>query len=421
MRAILTPAALSGVFAAPPSKSAAHRAFVCAALAEGKSTVRNVALSVDIAATMDALRTLGAVIEPLGDAAFSVTGIVQPPKQASIDCAESGSTLRFLIPVAAALGVAATFTGRGALPARPISPLYEQMLEHGCAFEYAGTMPFSVSGRLTGGRFTLAGNISSQFISGLLFALPLLEQDSEIRLTSPLESRPYVDMTLAMLRRFGIEIQESGQGFFIKGLQRCRPADVTVEGDYSSAAFFLCAGAMAGGGITCTGLDRHSLQGDRAVLDLLSQMGANVAWSENAVTVTRGDLRGIEIDARQIPDLIPVMCAAASVCAGETHVTHAARLRIKESDRIDATASALGSLGADIATLPEGMIVTGKERLIGGSADGFNDHRIVMSAAIASCVCEGEVEITGAHAHTKSYPDFFEVFTALGGQVRLLP
>lgn len=216
MNAVIGPAPLSGSFTAPPSKSAAHRAIICAALARGKSVIRNTAMSEDTAATIGAVKALGARVEA-GDGSIEVTGIGEPPQSALIDCFESGSTLRFLLPVAAALGVSAAFTGRGGLPSRPISPLYEQMLLHGCSFDYSGTMPFSISGGLTPGTYSLAGNVSSQFISGLLFALPLLPADSEIRLTSGLESRPYVDMTVAMLGRFGISVTQSAEGFLISG------------------------------------------------------------------------------------------------------------------------------------------------------------------------------------------------------------
>jgi 3-phosphoshikimate 1-carboxyvinyltransferase len=272
---------------------------------------------------------------------------------------------------------------------------------------------------LKSGEYTLPGNISSQFISGLLFSLPLLEGDSLIRVTGILESRPYVDMTLEALGIFNIKIEEAGQPltFRVPGSQMyCSPGTVHAEGDWSNAAFWLSAGAIGAGSISCTGLKADSRQGDRAITGLLERFGAHVSYDRDSVTVSPGALRGIEIDAGDTPDLVPVLAAAASVAEGETVIRNAGRLRIKESDRLRTVAISLSNLGADVAETEDGLVIHGKRTLPGGETESFGDHRIAMTAAVLSAACTGPVVITNAEAVRKSYPGFFEDFnTALGG------
>jgi len=329
----------------------------------------------------------------------------------------------------------AKFIGTGELPNRPLSPLKEQLEEHGCVFTTERNEEIcTVTGKLTGGKFTLPGNVSSQFITGLLFALPLLDESSEILLSSPLQSAGYVTMTLTVLEMFGIKIDilfdensedRAYSAFRIKGKQKyiC-PEDVTIEGDWSNAAFWLAAGVISSSAdssadcaITCSGLNLISEQGDRKIISVLKAFGGQISKCGDSVTASQGELRGIEIDAANIPDLIPVLEVVASVSAGITTVINAERLRIKESDRLHAIYDCLTRLGADIEELSGGLIIKGKEKLSGGTVSGFNDHRMVMSTAVASICCENPVIIEGAEAVKKSYPHFFDDFKKLGGDV----
>jgi len=369
----------------------------------------------DIDATAACLTALGAEVSYNWGEGFSVKPL-KPRGQAILDCGESGSTLRFMLPICCALGVSAEFHMRGRLPSRPMSPLLEELTAHGCTFDGVGGSPLKTSGKLRGGEFNLPGNVTSQFISGLLFALPLLDCDSRINVAGRLESEPYIDMTLDALRVFGIKVESEDGYYVVRGGQKYRsPGTVHVEGDWSNAAFWLCAGAIGKGGMTCTGLNFSSKQGDMAILNLLKRFGAEVTCSDNTVTVKPADLCGIRIDASDTPDLVPILSVVASVAHGETVIYNAERLRIKESDRLRTVTETLRALGADIAQTPDGLTINGKKALHGGTVSSFGDHRIAMTAAVASRVCEGPVIIDGAEAVDKSYPGFWEDFSALGG------
>ncbi len=411
MDKIVHPSIISGHFTAPSSKSASHRAVLAAALAKGESRLENLAENDDIAATVQAASALGASILRQGGGAV-VHGIEHPPEHAQITCKESGSTLRFILPVAAALGVNAVFHGEGRLPSRPIHLLLDELCKHGITTDYAGTMPFGIAGRLQSGVYTINGGVSSQFVTGLLFALPLLGGDSEIVIEGRLESKPYVDMTVSALRSFGVEVAEAPTGYFVKGGQHYTNCTMYVEGDYSGAAFMLAAAALSGE-VRCEGLTEHSLQGDRAILPLLQRFGAQVVQDAGGVTVKAGPLSGIEIAAADIPDLVPVLAAVAACAKGTTIIKGAARLRIKESDRLTAVAQMLGGLGAEIAQTDDGLIITGKPALAGGEAQSFGDHRIAMSAAVAALKCTSPVTVKGAECVSKSYPNFFEDLSTL--------
>ncbi|MCL2010934.1 MAG: 3-phosphoshikimate 1-carboxyvinyltransferase [Synergistaceae bacterium] len=418
-----------GMVRATASKSEAHRLLICAALADRETFIECSARSEDIDATARCLEALGAVVRHESDGFFvtpvSLSASGQNPKQnekANLDCGESGSTLRFLLPVCGALGLRASFHMAGRLPARPLSALYDEMAAHGCSLSEPGGSPLTCDGQLKSGTYTLPGNVSSQYVSGLLFALPLLSGDSIIRVTGVLESRPYVDMTLDALRLFGISVpEEEKQVFLIPDGQTVHsPGGVRVEGDWSNAAFWLSAGAIGESGVTCTGLSLDSRQGDRAIAGLLARYGANVAYGDDSVTVSPGTLRGVEIDAGNIPDLVPVLAAVASAAEGKTIIRNAGRLRIKESDRLSTVAASLSSLGADIEETEDGLVIAGKKggkKLTGGETESFGDHRIAMTAAVLSSACGGPVTIRGAETVRKSYPRFFEDFkTALGGE-----
>lgn len=420
MNVTIHPGRLSGTVRVPASKSAAHRALIAAALSDGLTTVHIDALNDDIEATLECLTALGALIDydeckgrlivrPVDGAsglkrhleglAGKASSHVDYSEPLDLDCGESGSTLRFLLPVACALGARARFTGRGRLPERPNRALTEALRAHGAAID-ADTLPMNVAGGLRGGLWTLPGDVSSQYVTGLLFALPLLREDSMIRLTTPLHSAGYVDMTLETLRDFGIEVIPTDDGWRVPGGQIYRtPEDVFVEGDWSAAAFWLAANAM-GSDIDVAGVSCRTAQGDRAVEELLGQA---------------------MIDASNVPDLVPALAVAAAVRPQRTIITGAARLRLKESDRLRAVADMLSALGGAVEVTSDGLVIDGGGPLRGGTVDGFGDHRIVMAAAILATRADGPVMITGAQAVSKSYPDFFEHFRALGGSVDVQP
>lgn len=430
------PGKLKGQVQAPPSKSLAHRALICAALADGDSRIRGISGSKDMDATIGCIRALGARAERDGTEC-RIRGIFSEQhdneKAAAggepvLDCHESGSTLRFLLPVAAALGAEAAFTGRGKLPERPMTPLADEMKKNGVEFLPDGRdhLPFHIKGQLRPGSFTIPGNVSSQYISGLLFALPLLEGDSEIRIEGKLESASYISLTLDMLRRFGIEIRETAEGFEVPGGQRYRAQDCTVEGDHSNSAFWLAAGAL-GSDLEVFGLNTESVQGDRAVLEILRSMGASCIESTRPmpdsgkhIHAFAGTMKGVTVDCSDIPDLVPILSAAATAAEGETLFQNAGRLRIKESDRLAAMAEVLAALGADVTENDDSLAVRGSMLQGGCEVDGHNDHRIVMSAAIAALRCREPVVIRGAEAVAKSYPDFFERFRELGGRADVI-
>ena len=411
-----------GVIGAIASKSAAHRLLICASLADNETFVRCQERSQDIDATARCLESFGSVIR-YENGGFFVTPIGKKEdltKEYSADCGESGSTLRFLLPVCGALGMRVNFNMEGRLPSRPLTGLYEEMTSHGCTLSEHGRSPLVLGGKLTSGSYSLPGNISSQFISGLLFALPLLESGGVICVTGNLESRPYVDMTLDALRLFGITVQEEEKpaiAFRVPGGQTYRSVKIVqTEGDWSNAAFWLCAGAIGTGGITCTGLDINSRQGDRAIIELLKKFGACVSVDNGEVTVSPGTLNGIEINAEDTPDLVPVLAAVASAARGKTVIKGAGRLRLKESDRLRTVAASLCGLGADVTETDDGLVIQGKKKLQGGAVQSFGDHRIAMAAAVLSGACSNPVTIQNAEAVNKSYPAFFDDFhVTLGG------
>lgn len=424
-----TPSRLCGNIAAISSKSDVHRLLICAALSDAPTKIYCNVMSKDISAMLDCINALGAEAS-VQDGAITVIPRKRL-KSAELDCGESGTTLRFIMPVAATLGMRAKITAHGRLPERPLSPLKEEMERHGVCFETGTSFPLIISGQLTAGEYTLAGNVSSQFISGLLFALPLLEGDSIIRLIPPVESRSYLNLTLSALGRFGIEIAQKENAFIVKGGQKYRsPVELTADGDWSNSAFFLCAGAVSEKGVSVTGLDINSPQGDKKILDILRLFGAQVTVGNDGITVKKSDCRDIDmnnsseqtvIDASDIPDLVPVAAATAAMCSGKTVVIkNAERLRLKESDRLASTLDLLTRVGARAEETSDGMIIFGGNRLTGGEISGYNDHRIVMSAAVISCGCHGSVDIIGAKAVEKTYPDFFEDFTRLGGNVDVI-
>ncbi len=419
MTVTIQPGTAQGTVAAIPSKSAAHRLLLCAALADHPTQVVCPQSSQDIDATLRCLRGLGASIQAQEDG-YEVVPIDRHKAVAPciLDCGESGSTLRFLLPVVGALGAEATFQMAGRLSERPMEPLIRQLQANGCTItQNHQAQTLTISGQLVPGTYCLPGNVSSQFISGLLFALPLLSGESSLTVEGERESESYLHLTLRTLADFGVIPEETDEGWIIRP-RRCRsPKFVRVEGDWSNAAPWLCLGALGGEGITVTGMDLDSLQGDKAICDVLARMGARVGHIADRITVCRGRSAAAELNARDIPDLVPVLAAVAAVMPGTTHILGAARLRLKESDRLTTTARVLNALGGQVEETEEGLVIVGRPVLAGGQVDAFGDHRIAMAAAVASGACTGPVVITGAQAVEKSYPAFWRVLRALGKRV----
>jgi 3-phosphoshikimate 1-carboxyvinyltransferase len=402
----------SGEVCAPASKSVGHRALICAALAGGDravSRIKNLGASEDIDATRRALAAL-----------LDRDGRLAAPEGA-IDCGESGSTLRFLLPLAGLDGRERVFTGRGRLMQRPLD-IYKEVFEsRGGLFRQEGDR-VTIRGSLKPGRYELPGNVSSQFVSGLLFALPLLDGDSEIVLTTRLESADYVNLTIDVMETFGVGIETPLDGademYRVRGNRRYLPVKYAVEGDWSQAAVFLCAGAL-GARVSVSGLDPGSMQGDMRILRVLKSMGADVdvripmlRKRDCAVMAfaPHAGLNGINVDVSDIPDLVPPLAALACFSNGETRFENAGRLRLKESDRATALVSELGKLGADIRADGDDIIIKGRKYLDGGEADAHGDHRIAMAVAVASVRCASPVYLTGAEHVSKSYPAFWADF-----------
>lgn len=411
---IIKPSKLNGIVTAPPSKSDVHRAIICAALSGGVCVIAPVALSNDIKATINCVKALGARVEMKSNI-LKVDGTnIFKTETAALDCIESGSTLRFFVPIAAAGGIDAEFTGSGSLLTRPIGLFSEILPKAGVECVTSGTLPLKISGKLKAGTFEVAGNISSQFITGLLFALPLLNGDSKIVLTTKLESAGYIDMTISCLKKFGVEIEETDYGWFIKGNQSYKPRNYRTDGDWSQAAFFMAAGALSGD-VEVNGVSLSSTQGDKEIVGLLKRFGAELEIKENSIRVKKSALKGIDIDARQIPDLVPVLSIIAGCAEGTTRIYGAERLRIKESDRLKTSADMINALGGIVEEKPDGLIIHGTNGFKGGNVDGANDHRIVMSASVAALCSDNEVKISDKESINKSFPDYFKEYKKLGG------
>ncbi len=409
----------NGTVNVPPSKSDVHRAIICAAMANGVSRISPVALSNDIKATIGCIKALGAdaVLE---NNVLTVDGTnMYKNKTALLDCGESGSTLRFFIPIAAVGNINATFVGKGKLPQRPIGIFTEALPKAGTVCKTEGGLPLEIKGQLKSGIFEIPGNVSSQFITGLLLALPILESDSEIVLTSPLESVGYIAMTIRTMKQFGVNIQATEKGWHIKGGQSYKTCDYTTDGDWSQAAFFMVLGAVSGK-VTVKGVAKDSTQGDKKCTEILARFGAKVTQLDNEVTVEKGELKAITIDASQIPDLVPVLSVCAAFAEGTTKIINAERLRIKECDRLKATAELLNNLGGKVKELSDGLEITGVSSLKGGNVNGYNDHRIVMSAAVCAARSDEDITATFAMSINKSYPDFYIDYNSIGGKANVL-
>ena len=427
----LSPSKLSGTVHIPPSKSFAHRALICSALSvlsgsTDSAVINNYSDSRDMQATENFIRRLG-LLPCVSEDGKSVTvrKSTEMPAAGSVDCIESGSTLRFVIPIAAALGLSCTFVGSGRLPERPLE-VYEKLLpEHGITMTRESSerfLPLAITGKLQSGDFELPGNISSQFISGLMFALPLLEGDSRIIITTELESKSYIDITISVLRKFGISIEETDCGYFVKGGQKYSCTDYTVEGDWSQAAFFFTMAALGSSPIVIEGLDEHSVQGDRKICEIYSKMGLNIKFDGSSCIVFNPSssekfhgLKPVSFDASDIPDAVPAISTALSQADGTSIISGAARLRIKECDRLTAVREAIEKLGGEIVEKPDGLVIKGVRELHSADVNGFNDHRMLMSVSSVMQAVNGDVTVSDPLSIRKSYPHFYEDFRSLGG------
>ena len=414
MKVTLTPSTPFGKIKAIASKSSAHRALICAALADRPTEVVCEEINEDISATVRCLNTLGAKITRK-ESSFIVLPIRVPKKCPVLDCGESGSTLRFMIPVVCALGCDASFVMSGRLPERPLSPLREELEAHGIKFSEVGSNPLTVSGMISAGEYRIRGDVSSQFISGLLLALSVCEGESRLIIEGKTESLPYINMTIDCLYEFDAEPEQVDDGFIIHGKSKLSsPEKLVIEGDWSNAAFALSAGAICPGAkVSVFNLDPESAQGDRKIIELLVRFGADIRRKGDCFTVRPGELFGIDIDAADIPDLVPILAVIATAAKGRTLIYGASRLKIKESDRLSSVTDMLTSLGADVIKTEDGLIINGGERLVGGTVSSANDHRIAMSAAIAALTCSEQVTITNAEATAKSYPAFWNDLASL--------
>lgn len=415
MRARITPAKIdSGNITIPPSKSLAHRAIICACLAPGRSVISNIDYSVDIWATIEGMRHLGASIKEDKDTLF-IDGIETFQYDGDVvNCHESGSTLRFFLPLFSLTGKRATFSGSKRLIERPQN-VYEMLFQEQ-GIDFVRTYPnIIIDGRLKPGELTLKGNVSSQFITGLLFALPLLEADSKIHIEPPFESRSYVDLTIQMLKRFQIIVEyEDAYTLAIKGNQQYQPTDVLVEGDYSQLVFWASLGVL-NHSVETHGLDLHSLQGDKKTIDIFQSMNAGIKVLDDGYQFCPGTLNGTVIDLNDCPDLGPMLFALATQANGKTTFQNAGRLRIKESDRIEAMETELKKLGCSISSTFGTVTITGPVKLQGNvTLHGHNDHRIVMALSILATIADEPITIDDAQAISKSYPGFFKDLASCG-------
>lgn len=417
MNRVVEPGRARGTLNAIPSKSQAHRLLIAAALSAGDSRIRCGALSDDILYTAHCLQALCAQVRRTPEG-FHVAP--RPTaEQAELDCGESGSTYRFMLPVAAALGCEAVFLLRGRLPQRPMDALFDCLEKNGVRIEGKGTERVRITGRLRGGTWQVAGDISSQFITGLLLAAPLTGEECRIELTSPLVSGDYVAITLAAMQAYGITVRHTADGFLVPGGQAyAAPGSQTVEGDWSNAAFWLCLAAAGKGDVTVAGLREDSPQGDKAILTILQQYGAGVTAGDVGIRMQGDVLTACAVDIGETPDLAPAIALLALAAKGESEMRSISRLRLKESDRAQAIVETIQNLGGTARVDGDSLFITGGQALAGGTVSSWGDHRIAMMGACAAALCTGPVTIRGAEAVSKSYPGFFDDLRALGISTR---
>ena len=420
---IIQPFYLNGKVKIPPSKSLSHRAVIAAGLSGGECAIDNISMSEDIIATCEIMEKLGVKIKQFpNNLVICGKGKIQIACDGTLSnelqCNESGSTLRFLIPIAMLTGEKIIFKGKSKLVQRTLKPYYEIFDKQNIKYTTKnGCLPLTIDGSLRPGIFELRGDVSSQFITGLIYALPLLNGDSTIKITRSIESIGYIDLTLDVLSKFGIKVENNNyKEFKIKGNQHFVKRDYRVEGDFSQASFYLAAGVL-GGEIECSDLNMESLQGDRVILDIIKNMGGKITIEDGIIRASKSDLKGTVIDASQCPDLVPIVAVLGALSEGTTEIINAARVRIKESDRLKAMATELNKIGAEVIEREDSLVIHGKPWLKGGIVSSWNDHRIAMAMAIASIRCTQKLTIEDSGAVKKSYPEFYEDFKRLGGKV----
>lgn len=419
----IEPGFLNGEIQIPVSKSQAHRALLAAALADRPTEINGVGSGQDVLATKACLQALGVEIHDLPKNRLWVKPISQAEldnlrnREVNLHCKESGTTLRLLLPVVSALGIPSFWTGEGNLPARPIADLVQALTQQSVQIQ-PESLPFHLTGQLQPGSFVLPGHISSQYFSGLLFALPLLQSESYLHASTPIESLGYVQMTLQVLNSFGVEVEETEQGYYIPAVQQyISPGSFLVESDWSNAAFWLVAAGFSPQGMQFRGLDPLSLQGDRAIASILEQWGAEVTWQGQTLTVRKGVKKPLQLSCEQIPDLVPILAVLAAFTPGLNRLSGLQRLQYKESNRIQGVLALVQSIGgkADYNVKEDCLLIVGQESLPGGLVESFADHRLVMAAAVAGSLCQAGVQIKGAESVAKSYPDFFKDWQSVGG------
>jgi 3-phosphoshikimate 1-carboxyvinyltransferase len=392
-------------------------------LADRPTEINGVSSGQDVLATKACLQALGAEIHDLPKNRLGVKPISQAEldnlrnREVNLHCKESGTTLRLLLPVVSALGIPSFWTGEGNLPARPIADLVQTLTQLGVHIQ-PESLPFHLTGQLQPGSFVLPGHISSQYFSGLLFALPLLQSESYLHASTPIESLGYVQMTLQVLNSFGVEVEETEQGYYIPAAQQyISPGSFLVESDWSNAAFWLVAAGFSPQGMQFRGLDPLSLQGDRAIASILEQWGAEVTWQGQTLTVRKGVKKPLQLSCEQIPDLVPILAVLAAFTPGLNRLSGLQRLQYKESNRIQGVLALVQSIGgkADYNSQEDCLLIVGQESLPGGLVDSLGDHRLVMAAAVAGSLCQAGVQIKGAESVAKSYPDFFKDWQSVGG------
>ena len=418
MNVIIKPSNLSGDVIIPPSKSLSHRAIIAACLASGKSKISNVMFSRDILATIAGMEAMGAKIKKY-DNYLEIEGSNVLRINDTIDAYESGSTIRFLIPIALTNNKPITFMGHNNLVNRPLDAYFEIFKEKNIKYERLADayLPLKCEGTLTPGEYKIRGDISSQFITGLLYALPLLNGESKIIITTPLESKGYIDLTIDILKLFNIEIINNDyKEFIVRGNQEYKPFDYEIEGDFSQAAFFLVADTL-GANINLKAMNINSNQGDKKILEDIEALGGKIEFKNDILKAIPAKTTGTIIDFKQSPDLGPALAVLGALSSGNTEFVNAARLRIKECDRISCVKEELEKLGVGVIENPNGMVIEGVDKIDGGVINPHNDHRLRMAFAILCQVAKSDIKIIGAECVSKSYPHFFKDLEKLGGKI----
>ena len=414
------PGKLDGKMDAPASKSEAHRRMICAGLTPTQTELKGFMISEDTRATARCLEALGATVSLAGDT-LSICGFENRSELMPVfDCGESGSTLRFFVPLALILRHGGVFRMRGRLSQRPMEVYKDLFVPHGVSWHMSegadGAAELMVAGSIPSGEYILPGNVSSQFVSGLLFSLPLLKGDSNLRVLPPVESGGYIRMTVTALQKSGIRVEEIGEyAWHIPGFQQYQSESSELHGDWSQAAVLLCADAL-GSNVTLTHLNTETVQGDAAILGCLEKMGATV-HTEGGIRVEGGKLHGQDLDMHDYPDIVPMLALVCQLAEGESRLRNCGRLRLKECDRLAGTVSILNSMGGQAHEEGDDLVIQGVSKLKSpGFVETYHDHRMVMLASIAALVCDGPVEVRGADALDKSWPEYISVYRSLGGK-----